>query len=174
MLIYCVSLLYNVFRVVTAHHHYLSLSLSSSSVTPTLPSLPLCLLFLPSSDVISICCWSASPVVVVANLHQSIDDPHPSLALNALAALPIHLHLAREVSFKHGCTPVRVWLEQRAADESLGSKFLILKAFIHVYLLINPNTKQVWTTLCTPSCFCSRGAKNHCIHLILVSFHLSL
>lgn len=50
MLIYCVSLLYNVFRVVTAHHHYLSLSLASSSVTPTLPSLPLCLLFLPSSD----------------------------------------------------------------------------------------------------------------------------
>lgn len=89
-------------------------------------------------------CWSTSPVVVVANLHQSIDDPHTCLALNALAARPIHLHLARArgVSFKHGCTPVRVWLEQRAADESLGSKFLILKAFIHVYLLINPNTNR--------------------------------
>lgn len=161
MLIYC---------VVTAHYHYLS------SVTPTLPSLPLCLLFLPSSDMISVCCWSASPVVVVANLHQSIDDPHTcfsrSLALNALAALPIHLHLARArgVSFKHGCTPVRVWLEQRAADESLGSKFLILKAVIHVYLLINPNTKQVWTTLLHASV----AAELRIIVFILVSFHLSL
>lgn len=161
MLIYCVSLLYNVFRVVTAHHHYLSLSLSSSSVTPT-PLHCLCAFcFYPAVTWFpSARCWSASPVVVVANLHQSIDDPHPSLALNALAALPIHLHLARarRVSFKHGCTPVS----------------FILKAVIHVYFLINPNTKQVWTTLCTPSCFCSRGAKNHRIHLILVSFHLSL